>query len=283
MKYDNAGECAVDAGTREGFEIDILLDAVLRCWGEDYRRKPRAAVAASIARARLRHGADTICGLLEKLMHDEAVASDTLRALASDAALMFEDSWYQHQVRESLGPVMASFPLPLAWLSQCASTEQLLTLLLMLEESGLLGKTTVYVTHRSARLLAQMREGRVDRERMAEYEQQYRLAGGTRSLLEYGQSEADAFVFSPALLEQVVWSEYNLGTDTSFNEFQWIEARESLLQLDRNARRRALSIYHNSLHHYGVIGVGEAPELAEQPMSRVYRPLREGSPLYRKK
>lgn len=272
----------VDPQRREQIETGIFLDTVWQCFGEDYRHKPRAAVMASLTRAMQRHNALTLTGLLEKLLHEAGTASAVLRSLTSDAAMMFGQSWYQEQVREALGPQLASFALPRIWISQCSSPENLLALLLMLEEEGLRERSTVYVTHRSARLLEQLRSASIAGERLAEYDALYRRAGGRFGLARYGHMEGDEFHFSSELLSGVVLAQYNLQTDTSFNEFEWIEARESLEDLDPLARQRALKLYHNSLYHYGLIGVGHAPEIATAPLAKAYRPLKQGSALYRK-
>ena len=272
----------VDPLRREQIETGMLLETVWQCFGEDYRHKPRAAVVASLRRAMQRHGAATLTGLLEKLLHEAGTARAVLQALTTDAAMMFGDSWYQREVREALGPQLASFALPRIWISQCGSAESLLTLLLMLEEEGLRERSTVYVTHGSARLLAQLREACIDGARLDEYDKLYRQAGGRFSLARYGRMQDGQFCFSQELLSGVVLAEYNIHTDTSFNEFEWIEARESLADLDGSSRKRALTLYHNSLYHYGLIAVGHAPEIDSGPLAQAYRPLHLGSALYRK-
>lgn len=273
---------SADPAARTALELELLLEALYRGFGEDYRRKPRPALVASLARALERHGLPNLSALIERVLHDPVVAEAVLSALASDAAMMFGCSDYQQQVRSEMGPRLCSFPAPNVWLSECASPEQLLTLLILLDEDGVLDKATVYATHRSSRLLTQVREGCVPLLRLPEYEEMYRRAGGVKSLARYGQAQGEHFRFSDALLEHVVCAEYNLGTDTSFNEFQWIEARDSLQALEGALRQRAFVVYHNSLHHYGLIGLGDAPELHEAPLARAYRPLRAGSALYRK-
>ncbi|MDB5797132.1 MAG: chemotaxis protein [Paucimonas sp.] len=269
-----------DESNRIAIETDLLLEALNRYYGEDLRKEDRAALAPAIAQAMARHNAATISGLLEKVMHDEAVADALLRSLVSATALMFADSGYQRQVHETVGPLLRSFATPNAWLSQCGSTEQLLSLLVTLEEDQVLDKTTVYVTHRSARRLAQVREGRISMSRIAQHEEMYRRAGGRHTLSRYGSANDGYLEFSQRLLDRVVWSEYNIATDTSFNEFQWIEASESLRLLEPPVRRRALAVYHSSLHHFGVLGLGQ--ELAELPLAEAWRPLAPGSALYRR-
>lgn len=272
----------VDPQRREQIETGILLETVWQCFGEDYRHKPRPAVMASLRRAMQRHGAATLTGLLEKLLHEQGIAREVLHALTADAAMMFGDSWYQKEVREALGPQLASFALPRIWISECGSPESLLSLLLMLEEEGLRARSTVYATHGSPRVLEQLRQGCIDGARLAEYEELYRRAGGRFALTRYGALEGGQFRFSSELLSGVVLAEYNIRTDTSFNEFEWIEARESLADLDGASRKRALTLYHHSLYHFGLLAAGHAPEMGSSPLGRAYRPLREGSALYRK-
>jgi chemotaxis protein methyltransferase CheR len=273
---------AIDPQRREQIETGNLLETVWQCFGEDYRHKPRPGVMASLQRAMARHGAATLTGMLEKLLHQEDIARDVLQTLTSDAAMMFGDSWYQQEVREALGPQLASFALPRIWISECTSPESLLTLLIMLEEEGLRARSTVYVTHRSARLLEQLRGASISSERLTEYESLYLNAGGRFGLKRYGTIEGQLFRFSQELLSGVVLAQYNIRTDTSFNEFEWIEARESLADLDAASRKRALSLYHSSLYHYGLLAAGHTPELDSTSLARAYRPLHQGSALYRK-
>ena len=62
--------------------------------------------------------------------------------------------------------------------------------------------------------------------------------------------------FSSELTDKMVFSQHNLVSDTSFNEFDLIMCRNVLIYFDRDLQERALSLFDQSLAMLGYIALG---------------------------
>ena len=120
-------------------------------------------------------------------------------------------------------------------------------LVILLIEEELYDKTLIFVTGADDGLLAESRRGTFPAERMAEYEANYRDSGGMAALSDYCSMRDGRMVFEPALRRNLIWAQYNLATDRSFNEFQLIACRRVLPEFGLTLRRRALHLFADSL------------------------------------
>ncbi len=64
---------------------------------------------------------------------------------------------------------------------------------------------------------------------MQEYTQLYFKAGGKRSFSEYYTAAYDSAIFRSSLRENIIFSQHNLASDNSFNEFNVILCRNVLI------------------------------------------------------
>jgi chemotaxis protein methyltransferase CheR len=117
---------------------------------------------------------------------------------------------------------------------------------------------------------------------MQEYTENYIRAGGRRSFSEYYTAKYDGALFSPALLENVVFSQHNLATDRSFAEFNVIVCRNVLIYFDRTLQAHVHGLFYDSLATFGVLGLGSKESLRLSPYDACYEPLPGGEKLYRK-
>jgi chemotaxis protein methyltransferase CheR len=90
----------------------------------------------------------------------------------------------------------------------------------------------------------QGREARLPAARLAEFQENYAQNGGRGNAAEL-----------PRVKSRITWSQYNLVTDASFNEFQAIICRRVLPDFGPMLRQRVLRLFHESLARFGVLGI----------------------------
>jgi len=76
---------------------------------------------------------------------------------------------------------------------------------------------------------------------MREYTINYHQAGGANEFSDYYTAHYDNVIFSSRLKSNVVFSEHNLATDGSFNEFGFLEVRHALVTALEFIAREAVS------------------------------------------
>ena len=78
-------------------------------------------------------------------------------------------------------------------------------------------------------------------------------------------------MFSPSLRNNVVFSEHNLATDGSFNEFQVILCRNVMIYFDKELQDRVLQLFDQSLEPLGFLALGSKETLRFSTISSSYK------------
>ncbi|MCW5199063.1 protein-glutamate O-methyltransferase CheR, partial [Desulfobulbus sp. F3] len=66
----------------EGIEIDLLLEAVFRRWGYDFRSYARASIGRRVGQLLEQSGLSSVAGLIPKALHDPAFFQELLAAFS---------------------------------------------------------------------------------------------------------------------------------------------------------------------------------------------------------
>jgi chemotaxis protein methyltransferase CheR len=266
----------------EDLEIELLLEGVYRLFGQDFRGYRRDSIRHRVHA--LMHGAGlkTVSALQERVMHDPAAGNVLLRALSIQPAVLFDDPVYFHALREAMVPWLRSCPSPRIWVAECVSAEEVCALAIMLAEEGLHDKTQIYATAANESLLEEARTGEFVLERWPQYAENYRKCGGSADFADYCRAGHGKAVFSTELRANVTWSQYNLATDASFNEFQLIVCRSALSDFGAALSRRTLQLFHDSMPLFGILSVDSNEGLNAAPFVSRYKAIAEGQGLYRR-
>ncbi|HEY0846432.1 MAG TPA: CheR family methyltransferase [Noviherbaspirillum sp.] len=266
----------------EDLEIDLLLEAVFRRYGHDYRRYRRAPIRDRLRAVMRNAGLQTVSALQDRVIHDPASARALLRALSERPVGLFEDADYFHALRAAMVPLLRSYPSSRVWVAECVSAEDVGALSIVLAEEQLHDKTQIFATAESEVLLEEARSGCFPRERLAEYEENYRRSGGKESLAAYCVQEDGSAAFSGQLRSNITWAQHSLATDASFNEFQLILCRRALSDYGDGLRRQVLQLFYDSMSYFGVLSVNGGAHVNAAPFVGRYAPIAEEQGLYRR-
>ena len=119
-------------------------------------------------------------------------------------------------------------------------------------------------------------------ERMQEYTENYIAAGGKRAFSDYYVAKYGGALFSPSLTRNVVFSQHNLVTDSSFSEFNSILCRNVLIYFDKSLQARVHELFYNSLAMFGVLALGSRESLRFSPYEDCYEQINGPEKIYRK-
>jgi chemotaxis protein methyltransferase CheR len=117
---------------------------------------------------------------------------------------------------------------------------------------------------------------------MRQFTQNYIHAKGKADFSSYYTVDGSQARFDPALTEQVVFAQHNLVSDGSFNEFDLVLCRNVMIYFSKPLKDRAHGLFYDSLHTFGVLGLGQKETIKFSPHENRYAPLGPGTKLYRK-
>jgi len=267
---------------REAIEIDLLLEAVYRRYGFDFRQYARASLRRRLHRRVALEGLQTISGLQERLLHDSDCMERLLLDLSINVTAMFRDPTFFRSFRLKVVPLLRTYPFIRIWNAGCSTGEETYSLAILLQEEGLYDRTRIYATDINEAVLLQARQALFPLEKMQEYTENYVAGGGTRAFSEYYTAAYEGAQFDRSLGDNIVFARHNLATDRSFNEFQVIICRNVMIYFDTPLQNRVHRLFYESLLRLGVLALGPKESLAFTPHVDEYDVLDLEQKLYRK-
>ena len=245
----------------EDLEIDLLLDAIFRRHGYDFRNYARATIHRRVRDFCMRSKLERVSQLVPLVLYEE----DAFQALAYHFSIpvtaMFRDPPVYHALREKVFPLLHSYPFIRIWHAGCASGEEVYSLAILLQEADLLDRSQIYATDFNDMALDKARKGIFPIDRVREYSSNYREAGGQGSLSEYYHADYDSIAISTALKKNITFANHNLTADEVFGEMHLVMCRNVLIYFNKTLQNRVLRLFRDSLCHGGFLCLGTKESL----------------------
>ncbi|HEY3137832.1 MAG TPA: CheR family methyltransferase [Blastocatellia bacterium] len=267
----------------EELEIDLLLEAVFRYYGYDLRDYDRGAVRLRIRERMLAGRIPTISRFQEKVLREPALLERLLGAFSLRDLSMFSDPAFYNTFRTKVVPQLRTYPFVRIWHAGCSTGEDVYSMAILLKEEGLYERSRIYATDMSTRAIGQARVGSFSLSLPDKCAANYRSSGGKWSLSQYFSKKGKRALIDPALKKNIVFSEHNLATDGSFNEFQVVVCRGILGSFNQRLKERVDKLIYESLSRFGVLALGPAESIESMPHEDCYAPLDTESCLYQKR
>lgn len=271
-----------DSKSREQLELELLLEAILRRYGYDFRQYAKASLIRRVRHAVREEQTGTISGLQELLLHDARAIKRFISALSVNVTSMFRDADFYHALRNHALPLLRTYPSIRIWHAGCATGEEVLSMAILLHEEGLYDRCTLYGTDLAEHLMDNAREGRFPMRQMKTNTLHYQQAGGKHDFSSYYTTTSTYAQFKPELLKNLYFSAHNLVSDSPFNEFQLVLCRNVMIYFNATLRERVLGLLHTSLSRRGVLGLGAKESLRFSHLQDSYTEFAPGSRLYRR-
>jgi chemotaxis protein methyltransferase CheR len=276
----------VDSDTRrdevEELEIELLLEAVYRRYGFDFRQYAAASLKRRLWRRMIAEHLDTISQLQDRLLHDPQCMERLLLDLSINVTAMFRDPSFHVALRDKVVPMLHTYPFTRIWCAGCSTGEEVYSLAILLEEEGLYDRTRIYATDINEAVLETAREGVFQLDRMKQYTQNYIRAGGKRDFSEYYVAAYDGARFSRSLIDNVVFAQHNLATDRAFNEFNLILCRNVMIYFDKTLQSHVHELFYESLDIFGILALGHKESVGFTPYADAYEVVDASERIYRK-
>lgn len=266
----------------EDIEIQLLLEGVYRYYGYDFRNYAPSSLRRRIRSVLQAEGLQTVSQLQARVLHDRSTLDRMLLGLTVNVTSMFRDPSFYVAFRSLIVPILRTYPFIRIWHAGCSTGEEVYSMAILLQEEGIYHRCRIYATDANERVLQTARNGIFSLAQMQEYTQQYLQAGGTKAFSQYYTAAYENAIFRSSLRENVVFSQHNLVTDGSFNEFNVILCRNVLIYFDRSLQNRVHELFYNSLCSFGVLGLGRQETIRFTSCAEQYSIISKPEKLYRR-
>ncbi|NUU02297.1 CheR family methyltransferase [Herbaspirillum robiniae] len=242
-------------------EMQLLLDAIYLKYHCDFRGYAGSSLKRRLTTAMGRFGCATLSQLQDKVLHDPSVFPALMDYLTVQVSEMFRDPSYFRSLRETVVPLLRTYPSLKIWVAGCSGGEEVYSLAILLREEGLLERSLIYATDINQAALKKAEAGVYELERIAGFTSNHQKSGATTSLSDYYTAAYGAAVFDKSLRKHVVFSDHSLATDSVFAEMHLVSCRNVLIYFNRQLQERALGLFRDSLCRKGFLGLGSKESL----------------------
>jgi len=266
----------------EEIEIDLLLEALQRRYGHDFRNYARASLRRKVRSLVSTVGVTRISELIPQLLYNPGLFASVVGTFATPVTEMFRDPQFFKYLRETLVPYLRTWPYPRIWVAGCATGEEVYSLAILLREEGIYPRCTLFATDFLDPILAQAREGIFSMRNMKTNSANYLQAGGRGTLSDYFHADYDSVIMDAELKENITFANHNLVTDGVFSEVHLILCRNVMIYFNSELQKRTLELFHDSLLHGGFLALGSKESLHHSGVQDKFQELESGWKIYRK-
>ena len=268
--------------TVEDVELDLLLEGIARRYGYDFRHYARGSLRRRVRQAMVNEGLRTLSALQERILRDPQCLYRFVGRLSVHVTSMFRDPEFYLALRKQVVPQLRTYPFVRVWHAGCATGEEVYSLAIVLHEEGLYERTRIYATDLSDQVLQQAKRGIFPLSSMRKYIGNYHRAGGLADFTDYYRADHDHAILRQEIRSNLVFSQHNLVSDGSFNEFHLVFCRNVLIYFDQELRDRVHRLLYDSLGRLGVLCLGLKETIEYTPHAEAYEHVDRDLRIYRR-
>ncbi|HTE12968.1 MAG TPA: protein-glutamate O-methyltransferase CheR [Chitinophagaceae bacterium] len=263
-------------------EIRQLLASIAKRYGYDFTGYSGASLQRRIDSfyAKGRHA--SFADMQNRLMKEPAWFMHFVEEITVNVTEMFRDAGFYKSLREHILPVLATYPFIRIWHAGCSTGEEVYSMAILLKEAGLLQKSILYATDINQAVLEKAKTGIFSAGSMQQNSENYIRCGGTADFSSYYTANYNSAKFDPLLAQKMIFSTHNLAADASFNEFQLIVCRNTLIYFDRELQERVLQLFDKSLDSLGFLALGSKESLRFSVIASHYKQTDNKEKIWRK-
>ncbi len=266
----------------ESIEIDLLLDGIYRRYGYDFRSYASASIRRRIWKFAEQEGLTTISAVQEAVLHQSAMMDRFVLSLTVNVTTMFRDPAFFSALRNSVVPILKTYPMIRIWDAGCATGEEAYSMAIVLKEEGIYDRCRIYATDMNEDVLRKAKTGIFPLSHMKEFTDNYIQSGGKTSFSDYYTAKYDYAIINQDLRQNIIFAQHNLVTDKSFNEFNLVLIRNVLIYFNEELRGKVLDLLHESMASFGILALGKRESLKFSKLESSYEELDAAMKLYKR-
>jgi chemotaxis protein methyltransferase CheR len=269
--------------TNEQLEIQLLLEAIFRKYGYDFRAYSLAHTRRRLEYRRAIEGMKNYSEMQHKVIHEAPFFEQMLLDLSINVTEMFRDPWFYKKVRELVVPHLQTYPFVKIWHAGCSAGQEVYSMGILLEEESMKERAQIYATDFNEAILDKAKRGIYPMDLVRQYTANYQAAGGTGSFSDYYTADYDHVIMKNSLKDKVLFTPHNLATDGVFGEMHVIFCRNVLIYFNRELQNRVFNLFYDSLIPGGFLCLGSKESLRFSDLADKFELVSEREKIYRKK
>jgi chemotaxis protein methyltransferase CheR len=252
-------------------EMELLLNDLFTRYGYDFTEYSKASLQRRIQRLFTLDKFPSFAEFRYRLQTDSKYFRRFVEEITVNVTEMLRDPSFYRTLRTTILPVLATYPFVRIWHAGCSTGEEVYSMAILLKEAGLLQKSLLYGTDINPQVIEKARKGIFPVSQMQKYSENYIQSGGVRDFSSYYTANYHLAKFDSGLTTKMIFSTHNLVADFSFNEFQLILCRNTLIYFERELQSKVFRLFDDSLENFGYLALGSKESLRFSTIADRYR------------
>lgn len=254
-------------------EIEIIINDIFEVYGYDFSGYAPASFKRRVNRLFTLDRFPSFAEFRYRVKSDPNYLSRMIEEISVNVTEMFRDPHFYKSLRDHIIPILSTKPFIRIWHAGCSTGEEVYSMAILLQEANLLQKSFIYATDLNADVLEKAQKGIYPISVMKQYSENYILSGGKKDFSTYYIANYGYAQFDRELAEKMLFSQHNLVSDGSFNEFDLILCRNVMIYFDKTLQDRVLNLFDQSLSKLGYLGLGSKESLKFSSVISRYKQL----------
>ncbi|MEO5328488.1 MAG: protein-glutamate O-methyltransferase CheR [Magnetococcus sp. THC-1_WYH] len=266
----------------EKIEIRLLLEALRQRYGYEFHNYAEASLRRRIGLFMSQQGLQHIAQLIPQVLHDREFLRSLVNSFSVPVTEMFRDPAVFVALRETVIPILKTYPFVTIWHAGCSTGEEVYSLAIVLHEENLLERCHIFATDVNEDSLSRAKAGVFALEKMVAFAENYQNAQGRACFSDYYHARYRFAKMKHFLNKNIVFAAHNLATDSVFIHPQLIMCRNVLIYFNDILQNRVLTLFYESLDRGGILCLGRHESLRFSDVERFFQPLLAEERLFRK-
>lgn len=267
----------------ETLEIELLIDAIFRRYGYDFRHYARASLSRRLSLFLSKSGYKSPSEIIPRILHERAFFESMIRSVSVTVTEMFRDPFVYKTIRKKVVDYLKTYPFIRIWHAGCSTGEEVYSMAILLHEEGLYDRCQIYATDFNDDALETARKGIYPVSQIKQYTVNYQKANGKGSFSNYYYSQYESAIMDGKLRDNILFANHNLSSDSVFAEMQLIMCRNVLIYFDQELQDRALGLFYDSLIYNGLLCLGTKESIKCSQFSNRFIDFSMGEKIYQKR
>jgi len=263
-------------------ELDIIINDLQEVHGYDFSDYSRASLKRQVNRLFTLDKFLSFAEMRYRLKSDKVYLKRFVETITVNVTEMFRDADFYRYLREQILPTLGTYPFIRIWVAGCSTGEEAYSIAILLREANLLHKALIYATDINPAVLDRARQGIFNLKSMKLYSENYIDTGGINDFSSYYTANYHYAKLNQEFIKRIIFSQHNLVSDSSFNEFQLITCRNVLIYFNTPLQNRVFELFDNSLTRLGYLALGTKETLLFSPLARRYKQVDPTMKIWRK-
>lgn len=262
-------------------QLDELIDLIKKIHGFDFSSYSKASLKRRVLRI-MQNKKQTFYDLKHTLVNNQPFFQEFLDEITVNVTEMFRDPSFYKAVNNQVIPYLSTYQHIKIWSAGCSSGEEVYSLAILMNETGLSKKSFIYGTDINTEMLKEARKGIYSLKKIKSYAENYQYSGLKGSLTDHFTIMYDAATVHSELKHNTLFSVHNLVSDAIFNEFQLISCRNVFIYFESELQEKILELFYNSLAPLGFLCMGSKETIRSDKFKKKFKIINSKENIYQK-